>query len=181
MREHRYVGRKMPSMDGHCSRAKGATTSVGVLNSINSPDDLKALPRKELALLAKEIRQRIVEVVATNGGHLAPSLGVVELTIALHRVFSLPQDKLVWDVGHQSYAHKLLTGRRDQFKTLRTFGGLSGFAKRSESPFDAFTTGHSSTSISAGLSIVSCKRLKKDRDKNDKKKTHNRKTPEQAN
>ncbi len=138
---------------------------MGVLNSINSPDDLKALPRKELALLAKEIRQRIVEVVATNGGHLAPSLGVVELTIALHRVFNLPQDKLVWDVGHQSYAHKLLTGRRDQFKTLRTFGGLSGFAKRSESPFDAFTTGHSSTSISAGLGIVSGKRLKKERDK----------------
>jgi 1-deoxy-D-xylulose-5-phosphate synthase len=99
--------------------------------------------------VAGELRELIIDTCATNGGHLAPSLGVVELTIALHRVFNSPEDRIVWDVGHQAYAHKILTGRRDRFSTLRTMGGISGFPKRSESPHDAFDTGHSSTSISA--------------------------------
>jgi len=136
-----------------------------LLNKINSPLDLKKLKRSELPDLAKEIRKTIVDVVSTSGGHLASSLGAVELSIALHYVFDTPADKILWDVGHQAYAHKLLTGRRDRFPTLRRHGGLSGFTKRSESPYDAFTTGHSSTSISAGLGIACAKRLKKDSSK----------------
>ena len=101
-----------------------------ILSSINSPDDLKALTPAELETLAGELRETIITVCAANGGHLAPSLGVVELTIALHKVFSTPRDKIVWDVGHQAYAHKLLTGRRDSFPTLRKLGGMSGFPKR---------------------------------------------------
>ncbi len=133
-----------------------------LLNSIDSPVDLKKIPRSQLPKLAKEIRRTIVDVVSTSGGHLASSLGAVELSIALHYVFDTPKDKILWDVGHQSYAHKLLTGRRTQFPTLRRHGGLSGFTRRSESPFDAFTTGHSSTSISAGLGIACAKRLNQD-------------------
>ncbi|MCB2146166.1 MAG: 1-deoxy-D-xylulose-5-phosphate synthase [Deltaproteobacteria bacterium] len=139
--------------------------SSHLLNKINSPQDLKKLNRSELPDLAKEIRKTIVNVVSTSGGHLASSLGAVELSIALHYVFDTPTDKILWDVGHQAYAHKLLTGRRDQFATLRRHGGLSGFTKRSESPYDTFTTGHSSTSISAGLGIACAKRLKKDSSK----------------
>lgn len=133
-----------------------------LLEAINAPADIKKLTADQLPQLAKEIRQQIVQVTAENGGHLAPSLGVVELTIALHRVLDPPQDKIIWDVGHQSYAHKLLTGRRDKFHTLRQLDGLSGFTKISESPFDAFTTGHSSTSISAGTGIACAKALKQD-------------------
>jgi 1-deoxy-D-xylulose-5-phosphate synthase len=133
-----------------------------LLNQIDSPNDLKGLRRKQLPALAAEIRQQIVEVVSRTGGHLAPSLGVVELTIAIHYVFDPPGDKILWDVGHQAYAHKLLTGRRDRFGTLRQFGGLCGFTRRSESPYDAFSTGHSSTSISAGLGMSCAKRLKND-------------------
>ena len=136
--------------------------STPLLKKINSPADLKQLKRSELPELAKEIRNTIVDVVSVSGGHLASSLGAVELGIALHYVFDTPNDKILWDVGHQAYAHKLLTGRRDQFPTLRRHGGLSGFTKRSESEHDAFTTGHSSTSISAGLGIACAKRLKKD-------------------
>jgi 1-deoxy-D-xylulose-5-phosphate synthase len=146
----------------------GAATvphSSPLLHRIDSPRDLKRLKRAQLPELAKEIRQTIVDVVSACGGHLASSLGAVELTIALHYVFAAPADKILWDVGHQAYAHKLLTGRRDQFATLRRHGGLSGFTKRSESPYDAFTTGHSSTSISAGLGIACAKRLKQDRSK----------------
>ena len=139
--------------------------SSHLLNTINSPLDLKRLKRSELPDLAKEIRKTIVDVVSTSGGHLASSLGAVELSIALHYVFDTPTDKILWDVGHQAYAHKLLTGRRDQFPTLRRQGGLSGFTKRSESPYDTFTTGHSSTSISAGLGIACAKRLKKESSK----------------
>jgi 1-deoxy-D-xylulose-5-phosphate synthase len=113
-----------------------------------------------LEQLAAEIRQKIVETVSETGGHLAPNLGVVELTIALHYVFDAPKDKIIWDVGHQAYAHKLITGRRDRFHTLRTYGGISGFPKREESPYDTFNTGHSSTSISAGLGITTAKALK---------------------
>jgi 1-deoxy-D-xylulose-5-phosphate synthase len=131
-----------------------------ILGTINSPADLKDLKLQELEQLAGEIREKIVETVSETGGHLAPSLGVVELTIALHYVFDTPKDKIIWDVGHQAYAHKLITGRRDRFHTLRTHGGLSGFPKREESPYDTFDTGHSSTSISAGLGITTAKALK---------------------
>ena len=135
---------------------------MGLLETIHSPADLKNLPRSRLPDLAREIRERIVGVVSKTGGHLASNLGVVELTIAIHYVFDIPTDKLVWDVGHQSYTHKLLTGRADRFSSLRQFGGLSGFPKITESPCDAFSTGHSSTSISAGLGISCAKRLKND-------------------
>ncbi len=132
---------------------------VSLLDQIEKPVQLKALNHKQLAQLATEIRQKIVNVVSKTGGHLASSLGAVELAIAIHYVFDTPKDKVIWDVGHQAYAHKLLTGRADQFETLRQYGGLSGFTKRSESPYDTFTTGHSSTSISAALGIASANRL----------------------
>jgi 1-deoxy-D-xylulose-5-phosphate synthase len=130
-----------------------------LLKQINSPADIKELSRSELKTLAGEIRKLIVGVVSKNGGHLASSLGAVELTIALHYVFDLPADKIVWDVGHQAYAHKILTGRSENFHTLRQHGGISGFTKRSESAYDAFTTGHSSTSISAGVGMACANRL----------------------
>jgi 1-deoxy-D-xylulose-5-phosphate synthase len=135
---------------------------LSLLDTIKTPSDLKSLPRTELPRLAREIRQQIVDVVSQTGGHLASNLGVVELTIALHYVFDLPTDKIVWDVGHQAYTHKILTGRKERFHTLRQFGGLSGFPKMAESAYDAFSTGHSSTSISAGLGIVAAKRMKKE-------------------
>jgi 1-deoxy-D-xylulose-5-phosphate synthase len=124
------------------------------LEKINSPADLKTLSLEELKVLAGELRDRIIHTVSMNGGHLASNLGVVELTIALHRVFNSPEDKIVWDVGHQSYSHKLLTGRRDRFSTIRKEKGISGFPRMSESEYDAFGTGHSSTSISAALGIA---------------------------
>jgi 1-deoxy-D-xylulose-5-phosphate synthase len=127
---------------------------VSILETINSPEDLKRLPVSRLPELAAEMRRLIIRTCASNGGHLAPSLGVVELTVALHRVFTTPSDKIVWDVGHQAYAHKLLTGRRDNFGTLRTLNGISGFPKRNESPHDAFDAGHSSTSISAATGFA---------------------------
>jgi 1-deoxy-D-xylulose-5-phosphate synthase len=138
---------------------------LNLLNKISSPDDLKHLSRNELKLLSGEIRKRIVDVVSQKGGHLASSLGAVELTIALHYVFDVPRDKIIWDVGHQAYAHKIITGRNERFDTLRQFGGLSGFTRKNESLYDAFTTGHSSTSISAGLGIVTAKHLKKENSK----------------
>ena len=126
-----------------------------LLSKINSPDDLKKLPEDQLPKLSEEIRKKIIEVVGKNGGHLASNLGVVELTMALHLAFELPEDKIIWDVGHQSYTHKILTGRKDEFNRLRKYGGMSGFPKRRESEYDCFDTGHSSTSISAGLGIIS--------------------------
>jgi 1-deoxy-D-xylulose-5-phosphate synthase len=135
---------------------------LNLLTSINSPADLKLVSRTQLPDLAHELRKIIVQIVSRSGGHLASSLGAVELAIAIHYVFNAPDDKIIWDVGHQAYAHKLLTGRRDQFATLRQHNGISGFTRLSESPYDAFTTGHSSTSISAGLGIACAKRLKKD-------------------
>jgi 1-deoxy-D-xylulose-5-phosphate synthase len=132
----------------------------GLIEKVDSPADLKKLTYPELGKLAEELRQVIIETVSRNGGHLAPSLGVVELTIALHYVFDTPKDKIIWDVGHQAYAHKLLTGRRERFHSLRQFNGLSGFPKRAESPYDTVDTGHSSTSISAGLGISTAKALK---------------------
>jgi len=132
---------------------------MSILETINSPDDLKSLSATKLPAVAAELRQMIIETCAKNGGHLAPCLGVVELTIALHRVFNTPADKIVWDVGHQAYAHKILTGRRDQFGTLRTLNGISGFPKRGESPHDAFDVGHSSTSISAATGFAAARDL----------------------
>lgn len=127
---------------------------MSILETINSPEDLKRLPASRLPELAVDLRRTIIRTCAANGGHLAPSLGVVELTIALHKVFTTPTDKIVWDVGHQAYAHKLLTGRRDNFGTLRTLNGISGFPKRHESQHDSFDVGHSSTSISAAAGFA---------------------------
>ncbi|MDF1578935.1 MAG: 1-deoxy-D-xylulose-5-phosphate synthase, partial [Desulfobulbales bacterium] len=138
------------------------TEQTSILDSINSPRDLKKLAVGDLPILAADIRREIIKTVAANGGHLGPCLGVVELTIALHYVFNTPDDKLIWDVGHQAYAHKLLTGRKEEFHTLRQYKGISGFPKRVESPYDAFDTGHSSTSISASLGIALAKSLKGD-------------------
>jgi 1-deoxy-D-xylulose-5-phosphate synthase len=136
---------------------------AGVLEKINSPADLKKLSYLELDKLAREVRDEIIATVSQNGGHLASSLGAVELTIALHRIFHSPEDKIIWDVGHQSYAHKLLTGRRIQFSSIRHQGGLSGFPNRGESPYDAFTTGHAGTSVSAALGIALARDLKKEK------------------
>ncbi|MGE5529600.1 MAG: 1-deoxy-D-xylulose-5-phosphate synthase [Patescibacteria group bacterium] len=127
---------------------------MAILERINGPRDLRGLSHGELQKLAAELRGEIIAAVAKNGGHLAPNLGAVELTLALHTVFDSPNDKIVWDVGHQTYAHKLLTGRREAFATLRQHGGLSGFPKPAESPHDVFATGHSSTSISAALGLA---------------------------
>ncbi|WP_407701831.1 1-deoxy-D-xylulose-5-phosphate synthase [Thermodesulfobacterium commune] len=135
------------------------------LKNINSPQDLKKLKISHLKALAQEIRDYIVEVTSKNGGHVAPNLGVVELTLALHYVFDSPKDKIIWDVGHQCYTHKLITGRRDQFHTLRQYEGIAGFPKRAESPHDILDTGHSSTSISAGLGMATALRLKKEKGK----------------
>lgn len=133
-----------------------------MLEKIQKPNDIKKIPADQLPALADEIREFIIESLSKTGGHLASNLGVVELTIAMHRVFDLPKDKLIWDVGHQSYTHKILTGRKDGFETLRREGGISGFPKRSESDCDVFDTGHSSTSISAGVGYVRARELKKE-------------------
>ena len=133
-----------------------------ILSQINSPADVKALEKKELSTLCRELRDLMIETTAENGGHLASSLGVVELTVALHRIFDSPEDKIVWDVGHQAYAHKIITGRREQFRTLRKKDGLSGFPKPQESIHDSFVTGHSSTSISAASGMARAKTLKQD-------------------
>src|ERR1700722_13519156 len=125
-----------------------------LLDRVDDPAALRGLPRGELRQLANELRQETVDVVSVTGGHLGAGLGVVELTVALHRVFDTPRDKLIWDVGHQSYPHKILTGRRARMRTLRQAGGLSGFTKRSESEYDPFGAAHSSTSISAGLGMA---------------------------
>ena len=125
-----------------------------ILNSINSPQDMRILSKEERELLAKEVRELIVNTISRTGGHLAPSLGAVEIVIALHYCLNTPYDKIVWDVGHQAYAHKILTGRRDKFKTIRQFGGLSGFPNINESEYDTFTVGHGSTSISSALGLA---------------------------
>jgi 1-deoxy-D-xylulose-5-phosphate synthase len=136
-----------------------------LLKTINAPSDLKKLDRSQLYQLSEELRQYIVDVVSVHGGHFGASLGVVELTIALHYVFNTPYDQLVWDVGHQAYGHKILTGRRDNFKTNRKYKGLSGFPKRSESEYDAFGVGHSSTSISAALGMAMASHYKGENDR----------------
>lgn len=131
-----------------------------LLNKIENPNDIKKIAREDYAELAQEIRQFLIEKISVTGGHLGSNLGAVELTMALHLALNLPEDKIIWDVGHQSYTHKLLTGRKDGFDALRQFGGMSGFPKRKESKYDAFDTGHSSTSISAGLGLVKARDIK---------------------
>ena len=133
-----------------------------ILDSINNANDIKNIPADRYDELASEIREFLIEKISVNGGHLGSNLGAVELTMALHLVSDLPKDKIVWDVGHQSYTHKLLTGRKEEFDTLRKYGGMSGFPKRSESECDAFDTGHSSTSISAGLGLAKARDIAKD-------------------
>src|SRR3954462_7349775 len=125
-----------------------------LLEKINYPKDLRKLKEKDLQQVVDELRQYIIDIVSVNGGHFGASLGVVELTVALHYVFNTPDDQLVWDVGHQAYGHKILTGRRDVFHTNRIYKGISGFPKRSESIFDTFGVGHSSTSVSAALGMA---------------------------
>lgn len=136
---------------------------MDVLDRINTPQDLRRLDFKKLEQLAAEMRDLIVSTVAKTGGHLAPNLGVVELTMAIHRVFDTPHDKVIWDVGHQCYVHKILTGRRERFSTLRQFAGLSGFPSREESVYDVFGTGHASTSISAALGMAKARDLNRDK------------------
>ncbi len=140
-------------------------TYTPILDTIDSPADLRNLPESKLKPLAAEVRDTIIQTVSEVGGHLAPCLGVVELTLALHYVFDTPDDKIIWDVGHQCYTHKLITGRREQFGTIRQYKGLSGFPKQSESPYDVFDTGHSSTSISAALGVASAMRLQRKKKK----------------
>lgn len=137
-----------------------------LLQSVNNPDDLKKIPREKLPEFCEQLRQYIIDVVSVHGGHFAASLGVIELTTALHYVYNTPYDQLVWDVGHQAYGHKIITGRRDNFETNRKYNGLSGFPKRSESEYDAFGVGHSSTSISAALGMAIAARYKKEMDRN---------------
>jgi 1-deoxy-D-xylulose-5-phosphate synthase len=136
-----------------------------MLDSIDSPAQLRGLTVPQMQQLAEEIRREIIEKVSVKGGHLAPNLGVVELTIALHRAFHAPEDLLVWDIGHQAYVHKLLTGRRERFHTIRQFGGLSGYLRRDESPYDVFGASHASTSISAALGLATARDLKGEKQK----------------
>src|SRR2546423_3852926 len=142
-------------------------TAGPLLQTINSPTDLKNLSREKLHQLCDELRQYIIDIVSVNGGHFGASLGVIEITVALHYIFNTPYDQLVWDVGHQAYGHKILTGRRSLFHTNRIYKGISGFPKRSESEYDTFGVGHSSTSISAALGMAVASRLK-----GDKKRQH---------
>src|SRR5213075_2421258 len=140
-------------------------TASELLRQINSPEDLKKLPREHLHQVCSELRQFIIDVVSVHGGHFAASLGVVELTVALHYIYNTPYDQLVWDVGHQAYGHKILTGRREEFHTNRKYNGISGFPKRSESEYDTFGVGHSSTSISAALGMAMAAKYKEEKDR----------------
>src|SRR6185295_18638389 len=130
---------------------KSPVSKTPLLDTIKTPEDLRRLPESDLRQLADELRTETIDTVSVTGGHLGAGLGVIELTTALHWVFDTPRDRLIWDVGHQSYPHKILTGRRDRIRTLRQGGGLSGFTKRAESVYDPFGAAHSSTSLSAGL------------------------------
>lgn len=148
-----------------CCMEKNELKPGPLLATIDSPDDLKNLSQEQLVLLADELRDFILDVTSVHPGHLGSSLGVVELSIALHYVFNTPYDRLIWDVGHQAYPHKILTGRRDVFKSLRQYGGISGFPSRKESPYDAFGTGHASTSVSAALGMAVASVLKGEKDR----------------
>src|SRR2546423_7177248 len=130
------------------------TLKTTMLDAIKSPADLRRIKEKDLPKVAEDLRAETISAVAVTGGHLGAGLGVVELTVALHYVFDTPRDRLIWDVGHQAYPHKILTGRRDRMRTIRQGGGLSGFTRRAESEFDPFGAAHSSTSISAGLGMA---------------------------
>lgn len=134
---------------------------TNILDKVNNPEDLRKLNLKEKEQLASKIREKVINTVSITGGHLASNLGVTELTIALHSVFNTPKDKIVWDVGHQTYVHKILTGRKDKLDTLRQLGGISGFPKIKESEYDSFDTGHSSTSISVALGMARARDIKK--------------------
>src|SRR5271170_2528148 len=136
------------------------SNTTPLLDRIDDPAALRSLPRGDLRQLADELRQELIDVVSVTGGHLGAGLGVVELTVALHYVFNTPDDKLIWDVGHQAYPHKIITGRRSRMRSLRQAGGLSGFTKRAESVYDPFGAAHSSTSISAGLGMAAARDLK---------------------
>src|ERR1700752_2353087 len=140
-------------------------TAGDLLQKINYPSDLKQLSEDQLEPVCQELRQYIIDVVSVNGGHFGASLGVVELTVALHYILNTPYDQLVWDVGHQAYGHKILTGRRNVFHTNRKYHGLSGFPKRAESNFDTFGVGHSSTSISAALGMAMASHYKGENDR----------------
>src|SRR3982074_3972915 len=140
-------------------------TAGDLLQKINYPSDLKQLTEDQLEQVSQELRQYIIDVVSVHGGHFAASLGVVELTVALHYIFNAHYDQLVWDVGHQAYGHKILTGRRDQFASNRKYNGLSGFPKRGESEYDTFGVGHSSTSISAALGMAMAAKYKGETDR----------------
>ena len=135
------------------------TKKYNYLNQINFPSDLKKIPESQLQKVADELREEMIDAVSVTGGHLGASLGVVELTVALHYIFNTPNDKLIWDVGHQCYPHKILTGRKDKIRTLRQGDGLSGFTKRLESEYDPFGAAHSSTSISSALGIAEANKL----------------------
>src|ERR671933_567069 len=140
-------------------------TATPHLDRAPDPISLRRLPRESLRRVAEELRREVVDAVSVTGGHLGAGLGVVELTVALHYVFDTPRDRLVWDVGHQAYPHKILTGRRARIRTLRQGGGLSGFTRRSESEYDPFGAAHSSTSLSAGLGMAIARDLKGDKDR----------------
>src|SRR5271168_4823160 len=143
------------SLNARINEAHVTTSSkTPLLDAINSPADLRRLPETDLVQVAAELRHETIDAVSVTGGHLGAGLGVIELTVALHWVFNTPDDRLIWDVGHQAYPHKILTARRDRIRTLRQPGGLSGFTKRDESPYDPFGAAHSSTSISSGLGMA---------------------------
>ena len=142
---------------------KNNIKSYGYLSRINTPDDLKKLTYDELGILAEEIRLFLLDTISKTGGHIASNLGVVELTLALHKVLNTPVDKIIWDVGHQTYVHKILTGRKDSFETLRQLGGIAGFPKTQESEYDVFNTGHSSTSVSAALGMARARDLNREK------------------
>src|SRR5690606_35599273 len=148
----------MPSSTGQSGKCKPMVMSENpqtpLLDTVNYPAKLRQLEKKQLCQLAEELRAEMISAVGQTGGHLGSGLGVVELTVALHYVFNTPDDRLIWDVGHQAYPHKILTGRRDRIRTLRQGGGLSGFTRRSESEYDPFGAAHSSTSISAALGFA---------------------------
>src|SRR3954467_2893424 len=138
---------------------------MAILDRVQSPADLKPMSRDELRAVSEEMRPRLIEICSRPGGHIGAGLGVVELTVALHAIFDTPRDRLIWDVGHQAYPHKILTGRRDRIRTLRQPGGLSGFTRRAESEYDPFGAAHSSTSISSGLGRAVAHELKGDKER----------------
>ena len=151
--------KSMASRHPHNDRRFGFIMDHNLIYSVNSPEDIKRLTPEEIPLYCEQTRDFLIEKVNKTGGHLASNLGVVELTVAIHRIFDSPRDHIIFDVGHQAYTHKLITGRRDAFDTLRTTGGLSGFTKRDESEHDPFGAGHSSTSVSAALGFAEAEKL----------------------